>query len=67
MGEIFSRLSIRYSLSILVTVKRSSNFLLYKRSEQHSDQRGFEWQEAYKFSVPLFGKNVVYDCSLESA
>jgi len=26
--------SIRYSLSVLVTAKRSSDFLLYKRSEQ---------------------------------
>ena len=60
MGEIFNRRSIRFSLSILVTVNRSSEFLLYERSELRSDQSGFEWQEAYKFSVPLFGKNVVY-------
>ena len=32
--------------------------------EISSDQRGFERQEAYKFSVPLFGKNVVYDCEI---
>ena len=31
-SEIFSRRSIRYSLSVLVTAKRSSDFLLYKRS-----------------------------------
>jgi len=34
-GEIFSRHSIRYSLSVLVTSERSSDFLLYKRSEQY--------------------------------
>ena len=34
MSEIFSRRSIRYCLSVLVTSKRSSDFLLYKRSEQ---------------------------------
>jgi hypothetical protein len=34
MSEIFSHRLIRYSLSVLVTAKRSSNFLLYTRSEQ---------------------------------
>jgi len=34
MSKIFSRRSIRYSLSALVTSKSSCNFLLYKRSEQ---------------------------------
>ena len=33
-SESFSRRSIRYFLLVLVTSKRSSNFLLYKRSEQ---------------------------------
>ena len=34
MSEVSSRRWIRYSLSLLVTAKRSSDFLLYKRSEQ---------------------------------
>jgi hypothetical protein len=31
---MFGRRSIRYSFAVLVTAKRSSDFLLYKRSEQ---------------------------------
>ena len=34
MSEIFSRRSIRYSVSVLVTFKVSSDFSLYKRSRQ---------------------------------
>ena len=33
-ARCFSRRSIRYSLSVLVTSKRPSNFLLYTRAEQ---------------------------------
>ena len=34
MREISSRCSTRYSPSVLVTAKRSSDFLFYTRSEQ---------------------------------
>jgi hypothetical protein len=34
MSEISGHRSIRYSLSVFVTAKRSSDFLLYKRSKQ---------------------------------
>ena len=37
MSGIFSRRSIRYSLPVLVSSKRSSGFLLYKRSEEYVD------------------------------
>jgi len=42
MSENFSRRSIRYSLSVLVTSKRLSDGLLYKRSEQHLGEDGVD-------------------------
>jgi len=39
---LWSQSSICYFLSVLVTSKRSSGFLLYKRSEQFFGPRGLE-------------------------
>ena len=63
MSESFSRRSIRYSLSVLATAKRSSDFLLYKRSEQLSKgpaRSGQRRDGALPPAIPQVSQSYIY-------